>query len=138
MYFHEFIYKSYSALLILLFFFVRDEQKLALALFLISHFIQNIWNKTTLPSLVSIQQAASEQNELFFLDVHLFFASVLGKELLVPVTPGSGCPCSFPKAAPCSLSPLSSCRQSSLDRLSWFILQEILCLKLYFRLRMAY
>lgn len=27
MYFHEFIYKSYSALLILLFFFVRDEQK---------------------------------------------------------------------------------------------------------------
>lgn len=58
---------------------------MALALFLIFHFIQNIWNKTTLPSLVSIQQAASEQSELFFLDVHLFFASVLGKELLVPV-----------------------------------------------------
>lgn len=71
MYFHEFIYKTYSALLILVFFFVRDEQKMALALFLISHFIQNIWSKTTLPSLVSIQQAASEQRELFFLGVHL-------------------------------------------------------------------
>lgn len=71
MYFHEFIYKSYNAWLILVFFFVRDEQKMALALFLISHFMQNIWSKTALPSLVSIQKAAWEQSELFFLGVHL-------------------------------------------------------------------
>lgn len=85
MYFHEFIYKSYSALLILLFFFVRDEQKMALALFLISHFIQNIWSTTTLPSLVSIQQAAQSRGSFSFWMFICCFASVLGKELLVAV-----------------------------------------------------
>lgn len=82
MYFHEFIYKSYSALLILVFFFVRDEQKMALALFLISQFIQNIWSKTTLPSLVSIQQAASEQSEFSFWMFICCCASVLSREVL--------------------------------------------------------
>lgn len=110
---------------------------MALALFLISRFIQNIWSKTTLPSLVSIQQAASEQSKLFFLGVHLLLClspeqrAAHGCKLQAQILHAASPKLDF---AFCPLS-VPAVWTGCLDRLSWFILQEIHCLKLLFRLR---